>query len=564
MAPPDDLTPLIQKDSISTRRSTKRWIPYAAAAGVLALCGASLALDGPTQIRTYLAEQGWLPCEGCPLLAPYEGKQTLTFTLHSACKSKETKSKYRDFFATGTKQAWLVRHNYGSGQFFEREDALKMNRVKLSDDEYGYTLTTDEVDFEYGFMFTKTNDQGVEEEVREVGKMNEALLADTNCTQMYYPYFNRVTTLENVDEYIADHKREFIFGSCDHVCPDDYVDTSNAKYLGANGETIPDCGSGTYSLGPADDAGGFTLISAVLSKGATGPDRFGRMAAFRDGESSENYARWIVAGTDKDRADIKMAYLDIVRDPNTRRLTACVSSRKRIPFPGNRCRYIDCSPMKYDVPSKARDESQPLTSVLEVSAPLFILPQAGDARPEEHFVAFTNDAYLTTHTLHEAGQWGEDIDARRIILTAAGTCGGSSYSGDCIGVFSPFPMPGGTENEQTWLLVSFVGEGETSKMVKVRVYVENGAVKISTVNRAWGNDNGFKYSQTRPSYDYDPYRSDFDAFATYQNFGPTYYSVVASFAGGGYGVGTLKWLLSPEMLPSLSRMDEVHEIPETA
>ena len=49
-----------------------------------------------------------------------------------------------------------MRHNYGTGEFFKNATkgpgkALKMERVTLDGEERGYRLTTNEVNFEFGF-----------------------------------------------------------------------------------------------------------------------------------------------------------------------------------------------------------------------------------------------------------------------------------------------------------------------------------------------------------------------------------------------------------------------------
>ena len=49
--------------------------------------------------------------------------------------------------------------NHGVKSFFSKESALKMNRAELGDGEYGYTLTTDEVNWEWGFAFEREDGQ---------------------------------------------------------------------------------------------------------------------------------------------------------------------------------------------------------------------------------------------------------------------------------------------------------------------------------------------------------------------------------------------------------------------
>ena len=513
-------------------------------------------------LRTSLARQGWVPCTGCPLLAPAPGgtQGEVTFTLHSACKTPETKSRYADFFRTDEKLAYIVRHNYGSPTFFETDDAIPMERVRLNDKEYGYRVTTDAVNFEWGFMLKKAR---TGEQVREIGPAGESLLADTNCTQMYYPYFNRVMTLEQISQ--GDTEREFVFGTCGIECPPDYVDTAFAQYLGESKVVVPTCAdvasgaAGPYDAGEADDARSFSMISAVLTRGGSSGSevKFGRMAAFKDTtyDSTKTSARWLVAGTEgTDTTQMKVAYVDVTL--NEDRLSLCVSSKKSVPFDGQ-CRYIECAPTNYDMAAKAAEEGREYSDALDLSSPLFFTPRDGDAVPYEHFHGFTNDAYLTTYTMHEAGTWGEDVDVRRVILTAAATCGGSSYGGNCVGTFTPFVdtrfTP--TADEQRWLLISFVGEAETVKMIQVRVYNEGGAIKISTMSRAWWRHRDGFNSGARSGFEYDPY-AGFDPVARYDSPDGGDNSVDRKFSDGGYGIGTLRWLLAVEMSPSLTRMGD--------
>ena len=522
---------------------------------------ALLAAAPPTRVRLRAAAEhlGWVPCDGCPLLATgaVPPQENVRFVLHSACKTPEAKARYAEFFTTGEKEAYVVRHNYGSQNFFVKDDGIKMQRVKLSDDEYGYEVTTDQVDFEWGFMLYNKN---TTEQVREIGYEGDAMLAHTSCTQMYYPYFNRVMTLGEG----SGTTREFVFGSCDTSCPDDYVDNAYHRYVGQQGVKVPTCGAGgSYPLGEGDDARLFTLWSAVLTKGGSNDAKFGRMMAFRDDtyEASKTSARWLVAGTEgADTTMMKVVYLDVNLVGGS--LSMCIRSKKYVPFPGSGCAFIDCSPASYDMPRKVAAEGLDYTAgELDVSKPLYTVARLGDTQPKEYSHKFTNEAYLTTHTLHDAESFGTDADVRRIILTSAGTCGGSSFGGNCVGVFSAFPDTSfsATATEQRWIMTSFVGDRETAKMMAVRVYLEDGAAKIATIRSAWKNDNGFHNNAGRSGFEYDPLRSGFDSVDSYNNNDGTQ-ACDRSFADGGYGIGSLKWLLAPEMVPSLTRIDELTEV----
>ena len=111
---------------------------------VLVLCAAAVAVPQTRGfLRSAVEHAGWVPCDGCPLLAP--GASTapqpqVKFILHSACKSKRAKLEYHDFWISDRKRAYVVRHNYQSTSMFETPEAIPMTRVKLGEQEYGYEV----------------------------------------------------------------------------------------------------------------------------------------------------------------------------------------------------------------------------------------------------------------------------------------------------------------------------------------------------------------------------------------------------------------------------------------
>merc|ERR1712159_899258 len=132
-------------------------------------------------------------------------QQARTFIVHTQCKSDEIRTKYSDFWLDGQKEMYIVRHNYGSQRFFEKADAIKMELVILPGDERGYRVTTDKVNFEFGFAYKNllTN-----EWLYEIGAKNKAPLSLGNCVQRYGKFFNRVMTIEDPDADI-----EYVWGS---------------------------------------------------------------------------------------------------------------------------------------------------------------------------------------------------------------------------------------------------------------------------------------------------------------------------------------------------------------
>jgi len=551
----DAETPLLSHDDEARRwTATRRKVVVGGFAAASVLGVAALTPTGELFTSMLRAKhRPWKPCKGCPLLAPApSGTQgAVTFKLHTYCKTDATKREHGDFFLEGTKEAYIVRHNYRASKFFEINDGIKMDRVKFTGGEWGYQVTTNQVNFEWGFALKTENGNSDADVLKEIGK-RDSLLSYEHCTQKYGSYFNRVMTLE------SGSTREFVFGSCDSVCPPDYVDTAYARYLGDSGEKIPSCSSGnTFDFGAASDARSLSLITAVLTKGGAHDAKFGRQAAFRDKtfEQTKQQSRWLIAGTEGiDRSMMKIAY--ITTTLTNGRLLGCQSATKKVMFPGGTCSHSWCSPLSYDMSIKANDEAVDFDGTLEVSAPLFTLGQAGDSVPKEYFKAFQYGAYLTTYTMHEAGTWGSDMDVRRIIINGGSTCGSSSFQGNCVGVYSAFidTTKTNTATQQYWVMAALVGDNETIKMMQLRVYLENGAVKVQALTRAWKNDNGFQGTQgtTRSGFDYDPFRDDIDI--------PNFFKNNDGSASTGYDVGSLKWLLAPEMLPTLESMTEIHSI----
>ena len=252
----------------------------------------------------------WGPRDGV-LLAPtpptYEG--ATTFRLHSQCKTGPVRKDFSDFWLDGQKEAYVVRHNYGSPNFFDHTDAVKMSRVKFTgSEERGYELTTSGasdpstfVNFEWGFAFKDVASGAF---VYEIGTETSPL-GKYNCTQMYGAFYNRVLTKE-VDPAAA----EYVFGSCAAECPADYVDSAfDAKTKRGD---LPGCSEPESSwllLGEGDDARLVTVRSGMLGIDGVGPS--GRALVVRDtqyADESETQSRYILNIIDPyPKSDIKMA-----------------------------------------------------------------------------------------------------------------------------------------------------------------------------------------------------------------------------------------------------------------
>lgn len=158
-------------------------------AGVVAALGVAtlVALGASTTTRSTLrrATKDWFPNDGVLLApAPSDLSPTVTFTLRTACKTTQLAEDRAAFFMDGEKEAYVVRHNYGTGEFFKNATkgpgkALKMERVTLDGEERGYRLTTNEVNFEFGFAIRNVE---TGEWLYEIGK-SDSPLGKEKCTQ---------------------------------------------------------------------------------------------------------------------------------------------------------------------------------------------------------------------------------------------------------------------------------------------------------------------------------------------------------------------------------------------
>ena len=279
------------RDDKPVGRSKYRYaIALAAAAGALGVFARADPLNVLATMRqgsawVYDNPAKWLPNWGANI-APTPGIENTpaTFVVRTFCKSEALKKNYADFWLDGEKEAYVVRHDYGSKSFFDSGDGIKMERVMLNETsgERGYRIETDAIDFEYGFAM-KNLETGAW--LYEIGEGSEAMLYNEPCVQQYGSYFNRVRTIEPDPNDIS-----YVFGECNAKCGDDYLDTANQVRTVAGG--IPPF-PGEMVVGKSDDARLFTLHSARLGNWI-------RSAAQRDAgfDESEDESRVIVAHID--------------------------------------------------------------------------------------------------------------------------------------------------------------------------------------------------------------------------------------------------------------------------
>jgi hypothetical protein len=436
-----------------------------------------------------------------------------------------------------------VRHNYGSHKFFKYDDGVELSRTEISDGLYAWTADTNEVDFEYGFALANENG----DEFYEIGKEsdNAPLATDetAKCVQKYGPFFNRVRTLD--EGYPTASSVSWVFGTCDAECPDGYTDTAYANKP-LSGRLVA---GGTLDLGPQTDAR-LVIPETVMMYGKTKDKDLGmnppqRVGLAKDTSFTESRSavRWIVGSVDYWRMYLKMVKIEIFIENGTAKMKFV--SQRRHTFDNSKGYYnvrflsnadwrvgnvvvngvsnIFCDPTYYDLTQLYDDPTNAVINggyVLQSLA--FKSLQVGDSPSETHSVEGIDSepSCLTSKSgikctaaqqaashflpgnwretpdgkqlLYAAGEWGPDIDARRIIVTAGAVCSLGQNMGHCMyAAAQPFKPAAGsswkgysgpTKTRKQWVLGSLVGVGW--KMVRIEIFVENGALYARSLDSA--------------------------------------------------------------------------------
>ena len=504
----------------------------------------------------------WSPRRGNGWYAPKpkvrapKGPAT-TFTLHTQCNTQRVRQQYSEFWLDGQKEYYIVKHNYNSNRFFEHKNAVKMNRVDLGAGERGYKVNTSLVDFEFGFA-VKNADTG--QWIYEIGGKDTALGME-KCAQRHGVYWNRLMTHEEKGS-IRPQNVEYRFGTCDVDCTG--KDTGDSAYdLRRFSDVVPPCNDDSLHLGEGDDARLVTLRTGMLIKPSLGPS--GRALIVRDTQfagESETHVRWLLSNVDgyPSRSQMHIVAIDVKMASNGT-MYACQADQKDYEWDQD-CTGIQCSTSIHDIPTLWRDASnvqktyqQFYTTKLE-----WTIGKKGDSRGAEFEQAFTDDAYLTTHTIAEAGSWGDDIDVRRVIPTSAGACGSAWAAGTgCIRMFAvePYVTVQPTATERLWLVGAVWGD--YVNMVQLKVFEDAGALKVQAVTGGKApSGNPVPAVKTTASFheSFDALRSpNGNLTVLWDRPDRTTEPVATSLTSGGLGVGSLAWLLAPTMVPSLARVD---------
>ena len=234
-----------------------------------------------------------------------------------------------------------------------------------------------------------------------------------------------------------------------------------------------------------------------------------------------------------------------------------------------------CSASVYDLGEKWNDDSRNTVwtnggntpDAAIVVNPLFTLGGKGDAHVSYGEVKFPDSAYMSDTTIAAAGTWGTDMDVRRLTFVSGAPCNSADmWKGTCIRNFHPIPDETvvATATEKVWIFATFGGNGCGStagdavciSMVKVRVYLEDGALKAQVTDTS--RHQGINAAERAA---FSNYLLEMDVMNTPTPVGALFnekkYSIAiqtsATEPGGpALGIGGFKYVMAPEMSPSLA------------
>ena len=477
-----------------------------------------------------------------------------TFRLYTQCKPTEVKREGGEFWFSAIKAAYLLRHNYGSPDFFGEATKIRMERKELGDGIYGYELTTNQVDWEYGFELVNAKGQ----KFREIG--SNTILQRERCTVRYGKYFNRHMTYHEGDSTIG-----AVFGDCDEVCPEDYVDTAFCRRPFS--EAIPETESAPLSLGKIDDARLVNLASVLFYSTSTSVmDPSGRAETFRYNSGSKGEQIWIVAAIDYAREYVKMVRFIVKRDPSTEQGSIYMSGKKRYTLRttggydyqqwttsySNRigCSKGYCNVARYDVPAFWDAGSD--TTGFSATRLEYFIQTLGDAPPTSFNKNYDGQFLSTSGSqIIAPGTWGEDMDVRRIVMKNAVLCGGAINHKNCM-YGKAFPLKavtgysGPSKTRKDWLFI--VVEHVYFKMVRISVTLSsnNGVIATAVAGGYVDHVRNANDITTSDSMAYD----GTEKWKARNNM-----PVASSFNSDGYGVGGIKFDIAAEMSASLRTVD---------
>lgn len=188
----------------------RRGRAYASAARVLALgacCG----------VGFFFSPMKRAVSDRLGIAAVYKVTAETKFTLDVGC----IKDTGRRFFENGGRVTGvrIVRHNLHSTNFFDFTDGIVMREDTAANEgahQRKFSVTTDQVDFEYGFALINQRGDHLYEIGESTSPLAKTFASDENtaCIQQYGEYFNRVRTLDKTPEVV-----NWQFGNCYKECP---------------------------------------------------------------------------------------------------------------------------------------------------------------------------------------------------------------------------------------------------------------------------------------------------------------------------------------------------------
>lgn len=484
-----------------------------------------------------------------------------TFKVFTQCKTDQVKQSGNDFWFKPLTAAYIVRHNYGSQTFFGEKSRLRMQRAELEDGVYGYTLTTDQVDWEYGFELENADS----ESFVEIGRVSESvptILQRESCARRFGEYFNRVMTDETNPSTVS-----YVFGDCNTQCPKDYRDAAYCTQPISG--TIANQANAALNLGKTADARLINIASAMLWNPSDSVLNYRGVRTYvtKYNDGSRNEQDWIVGASDRERNAVKMAMIRVSRDETTGEAKVWrLGTRKYIlrmndgyaysewPDPAHQikgCRQNYCNVARYPLPSlwdKSATNSGADYNVMRLQ---YTKLDLGDAPPKQYTVSF--DAGMlsasTPAQLLAPGSWGQDIDVRRIVLRTGTICGSWINWQNCM-FANAIPVnpdhwgdySGPTKTKKQWLIVLMDGYFKATR-IEVTVGKDGGvysrAIDARYVERGTTED---------PS-SFDPLAYDLSQLmAVTPRRAPV---AQGPYSSGGYGVGALTFQLAAEMSASL-------------
>jgi len=557
MASADETTALRGEKTRSNAHSKVVRVAYAL--GGVALVGVGVASTASG--RNTMARFGaWAGVNGKLLPRQPEAgelagvKRATTFKIYTQCKPDAVKRAGGNFWFSPLKAASIVKHNFGSDDFFNENNGIAMERAELADGVYGYKVTTNQVDWEWGVQLE--NMKG--EYWKEIGTLASPTspLAEAECVQMYGDYYNRVLTHETNPYEVS-----YVIGSCDKECPSGLRDSAYCRqpFTGVVGTTE----ATGVDLGHVDDARLVNFASALMYGDVSVINPSGRAETFRYNDGSPTEQLWIVATGDYSREFVKMVQVKVVVNSVSQTGKAFVTGARFYRFsttdgyaydhwstpPSNRdgCKMGYCNVARYDV-RKFWDKGT-AQSGLNIQRLEFNKLSLGDAPPTPYNNVYDGAFLFTSNQqILAPGQWGEDMDVRRVILKNGVLCGGSIAFSNCM-FGKAFPVDpakvsdysGPTKTKKQWMVI--VIEDVFFKMVRVEISLNaNKGVDARVI------DAGYVYHpRTADVLTSDSMSINGSEKWAQRNGMPA----AADVNGGGYGLGGFKFDLAAEMSTSL-------------